>query len=100
MSLAVFLLAFGAAARITRFINADTLSQPARDWLAVKVGPEHWLYTLVTCAWCASIWVAAPIIVSAVLWGGTVWWTIVTGWLTLSWLYGLAATWLDPAGGE
>lgn len=95
ISLAVFLLALLTVARVTRFITTDTLAQPFRDWVAVRFGPESKPADLIGCGWCSSIWVAAVVAPVAYYWGTTPWFVIVAMWLGVSWLYSIAASWLD-----
>lgn len=98
MTVAVFVLALAATARVTRFITRDSLFAPVRDWVAVHAGPDSRLYTLITCVWCSSVWIAAPAAVTAWWWGHTVWWQVVCMVLALSYLTSVAATWIDPDG--
>jgi hypothetical protein len=93
------LLGFLMTARATRFLNSDYLAQPFRDWVQLKTG-EGKLYYLITCPWCASIYVAAPVATIAVLdfspyAGRDAAWAIVGLWLGYSYLYGLVAQGLD-----
>lgn len=97
MTVVVFLLALAATARVTRFIVADALAQPARDWVAVHKGPTSRWYTLITCTWCASIWVGAVAVTTGWWWGHAAWWQLITAWLAVSYLVSVTATWLDPA---
>lgn len=102
--LAVAVLGFAIVARTTRFLNDDTLFEPARDRL------ESWardgrvwrakIAYLVTCPWCASIWIALPV----ALYGDLVlldlpwqWdlWVVLGLWLGWSYAYGRLATWLE-----
>lgn len=94
------LLGFGIVARVTRFLNWDTLAQGLREWVMLRWGGTSKAYTLITCPWCASIWLAAPTAVVVVLtacpWGG--WPAVFTAgglWLTYSWVYAVAAVNLD-----
>lgn len=53
-----------ATYRVTRLIAADALplvSAP-RDWVLRKVGEDHWFSYLITCMWCASVYVAAAVV--------------------------------------
>lgn len=94
MAVAVFLLALGAVLRVTRFVNDDELFQPVRDWVDRRYGPESKLAYLLTCPWCASIYVAAPAAVVSAGWiapaiGAPWWFAALTLWLTYSFLSGL-----------
>lgn len=64
-------LAVLAVARLTRLITTDYLTVPARDrlglWLARR-GHVRLLY-LLHCPWCASMWVAPPVLLVAYLVG-------------------------------
>lgn len=95
ISLAVFLLALLAVARVTRFITTDTLAQPFRDWVAVKFGPESKPADLIGCGWCSSIWVAAVVAPVAYYHGRTAPFVIVASWLGISYLYSITAQWAD-----
>jgi hypothetical protein len=59
-----FLLAavFGyfIVARATRFLNSDYLAADFRAWVFRRFGDGK-IYYLVTCPWCASIWIAFPV---------------------------------------
>lgn len=97
---AAVLLGFGAVARVTRFITADALAEPFRDWVQLKSGDEGKLTYLVSCPWCTSIWVALPAAVVVVLTlseyaGWTAVFLIGSLWLAYSYVYGLLATNLD-----
>lgn len=52
-----------AVARVTGLITADAITEPVRDrmigWLDDTPGSAgQWFATLITCPWCASVWVA------------------------------------------
>lgn len=92
-------LAVGATLRLTRLVVADSLPPlPAlRRWLATRLDvvgaydrgePEPPLWTLVTCAWCVSFWLALLVLGTAFPWGATLGWRLVAGALTLSLLAG------------
>jgi hypothetical protein len=85
ITIAVFAL---AVARVTRFITADKLSETIRhrivwklwlrsckgdaEWARLKISnkaPEPLLAYLLTCPWCASIYVAAVAAPVCWLWG-------------------------------
>jgi hypothetical protein len=54
------LLGFAIVARVTRFLNSDYLAGDFRAWVMTRFGDGK-LYYLVTCPWCASIWVGLPV---------------------------------------
>lgn len=97
MTVAVFLLALGATARITRFINADALAGPLRAAATRIAGDEdRGVAYLVRCPWCASMWVAGGVYAAAYFYGHTAGFLIATAALSASFLIGLAADVLDP----
>lgn len=59
-----------AVARVTGLIVADTITEPVRDrivgWLDDTPGSAgDWFASLITCPWCAGMWVslvAAPLV--------------------------------------
>lgn len=53
-------LGYLIVARITRFLNSDYLAADFRAWVFRRFGDSR-TYYLVTCPWCASIWVALPV---------------------------------------
>jgi hypothetical protein len=65
-----------AVARVTGLITADSITEPIRDrvilWLDDTPGSSgEWFSTLITCPWCAGMWVslvAAPLVW---FWGDT-----------------------------
>jgi hypothetical protein len=67
--LAVLIYAL-AVARVTGLIVADTITEPIRDriisWLDDTPGSAgEWFSSLITCPWCAGMWVslvAAPLV--------------------------------------
>ncbi|NJQ00216.1 DUF1360 domain-containing protein [Streptomyces sp. PLAI1-29] len=95
MDFPVFLLALGAVARVTRFVNLDALAGPLRAWFIRRGGPESKLVTLVECPWCLSVWVAAAVVPLAFLYGHTLWFQIPATALTVSYLYGAAARFVE-----
>lgn len=51
-----------AVARVTTLITSDEITHDARRWLVRKLplrGWANWVEYLITCPWCASIWIAA-----------------------------------------
>jgi hypothetical protein len=59
-----------AVTRLTGLVTADTITEPVRDritlWLDDTPGSSgQWFSSLITCPWCASIWlsfIASPLI--------------------------------------
>ena len=52
-----------AAARITRLVTDDTITEPLRVWASDK----RFVYGLITCPWCIGFWISLVIV--------AVWWT-------------------------
>lgn len=102
--LAVALLGFAIVARTTRFLNDDTLFEPVRDrvesWARYGGPWRAKLAYLLTCPWCASIWIALPVALYGVLvlldlpaaWDV---FAIAGLWLGWSYAYGRLASWLE-----
>jgi len=99
--------AIGATTRISRLIGRDSITFPLRDRLAKKATPQKegdrpsgfwaWLNDLIGCPWwCTSIWVAAGVAPAAIEYGDTLAYQWGAGFLTLSWLTGLAGMYLEP----
>lgn len=72
---AVLLLIYAlAVARVTGLIVADSITEPIRDRIIARLDDTpgsagEWVATLITCPWCAGMWVslvAAPLVW---LWG-------------------------------
>lgn len=59
-----------AVARVTGLIVADSITEPVRDWITVRLDDRpatlgEAISTLITCPWCAGMWVslvAAPLV--------------------------------------
>jgi hypothetical protein len=47
--------------RATRLVTDDEFPPifKARMWVKKKFGEEHWIAELVSCRWCAGVWVSA-----------------------------------------
>lgn len=56
-TLGAFLVIALAAARITRLITTDTLTDPLRLWIA-RTYESDWVDELFTCPWCMGFWVS------------------------------------------
>lgn len=95
MDVLTAVLTVGLAARITRLIVADKITHPVRARIVVRLGPDHPVAVLACCGWCMSVWVAAGVCVAGYFWADHRWWLWVALAGTASWLYGIAASWLD-----
>lgn len=59
-----------AVARVTGLIVADSITEPIRDWIVARLDDRpatlgESISTLITCPWCAGMWVslaAAPLV--------------------------------------
>jgi hypothetical protein len=67
-----------ATARLTGLITVDTITEPARQWVLRHLplhAPGPFLAALITCAWCASVWVGFAVAPLA-LWRPTTTWVL------------------------
>lgn len=92
---AVFALAWGTTARITRFINADTLAAPIRDWWMRLTRDRAIAPDLIHCPWCLGMWVSLAVAVAVAALGYIPAIAVVPYAFTLSYTYGLVAARLD-----
>ena len=83
--------------RVTRLIVADQIIKPVRDRIVLRLGPDQWFAYLITCPWCASVWVGAATSVAAYWWADARWWFIMVLAGAASLVTGVGSTWLDPA---
>lgn len=78
-----FLILVLAVARLTRLVVADEITKELRNGLIARLNEEKAFHLklayLLTCTWCASVWVAAPVAVGTHYFGAHDWW-----WLALS----------------
>lgn len=95
------ILGYFIVARVTRFLNADYLAADIRAETMRRFGDGK-IYYLITCAWCASIWVALPVSVIVVLSFAPGWFTIwgaifaIGGlWAGYSYVHGIVTNNLD-----
>ena len=75
-----------AVYRLTLLVAADEITAPVRQRATARLaaGQRHRLAAALECPWCVSVWVAPPVVGSALAWGGsTVWW-LVAGSLAAS----------------
>lgn len=84
-------LAVGAAARITRFVNADDLAGPIRNRWRAKFGDHTTAGGFISCPWCVGFWAAVPVVAAAGLFGDTPFFWGPAGVLTVSYVVGLLA---------
>ena len=74
----VYLVYALAVARFTGLVTLDTITEPIRDAIVVRLDDTpgsagSWLAYLITCPWCASVWIggfAAPMVYN---WGDSPW---------------------------
>jgi hypothetical protein len=109
MTLVTFLLALGAAFRLTRLLVEDTIAEPIHAFLARKAspkisielgGPDHttktrvsaWFHDLISCYWCAGFWIASATTLAAAQLGSSDWFLYPAAALSLSSLIGIIAT--------
>lgn len=67
-----------AVARLTGLVTVDTITEPVRDRIVVKLDDApgsggEWLSYLITCPWCASVWISAVAAPVAYNWGDSPW---------------------------
>jgi hypothetical protein len=82
-----------ACFRLTRLVVTDDIGAPIHEWLRVRAfhqsptelrtlnRPLAFVYKAISCAWCASIWIAGVIVVFSFT---GVWWQYVCAGLALS----------------
>lgn len=77
-----------ATARVTRLLSEDKITERPRLWLTRKLEGHSQLQYLIHCPWCLSMYVGAAAAGTWALWGGTMWYTIVTAALSASYVTG------------
>ena len=82
--------------RVIRLLIADAILDRPRNAIVLRLGPDHWLGYLVTCAWCVSVWVGAATLAAAYWWGGERWWFIMVTAGAASLVTAVGSRWLDP----
>lgn len=63
-----------ATARITRLITADVITEPLRIAVFKRLNTEGKFAYLLSCDWCASVYVGAGVAASWWAWGDTKIW--------------------------
>lgn len=66
-------------ARLSRLASEDTILDPWRDRLGDRADRSpvwEWIWDLVTCRWCVSIWIAAAVVAGWHVLPTTVWVTV------------------------
>nr|WP_218681062.1 DUF1360 domain-containing protein [Rhodococcus qingshengii] len=92
MSITIFLLTLGAAARLTRLVTDDYITRHFRAFFIRRYGPDNDLAYLVTCPWCMSMYISGGMFTLAWFYGWHPAFIIATAALTASYLIGTAAT--------
>lgn len=80
-----------ALARLTRLVNADTLTDPLRIAVARRWGEDGWASYFMTCPWCVSIWLGFATAWLPVVAFGLTWWTYPLLALAGSYVTGMLA---------
>lgn len=63
-----------AVARLTGLVVADSITEPVRDWVLVRLDDRpatagQALATLIQCPWCAGMWISLAAAPLAWFWG-------------------------------
>jgi hypothetical protein len=98
----IFALALGAVLRLSRLVVEDTITKPLRDALGRLAHRDGrtcrlWAFLddLTSCVWCTSVWLAFAALAPVYAFQNLAWWTYPFAALTVSWLVGIAHSWLD-----
>lgn len=97
MSITIFLLTLGAAARLTRLVTDDYITRHIRAFFIRRLGPDNDLSYLVTCPWCMSMYIGGGMFTLAWFYGWHPTFIIATAALTASYLIGTVATLVGSA---
>jgi hypothetical protein len=65
----LFVITIGAVVRLSRLVTADYITHPIRDRLIERWGEDAKRSYLITCDYCASVYIAPVVSLVAVLWG-------------------------------
>lgn len=104
--LIILAVALGAVLRITRLVVEDAITAPVREAIERRAQPrrsssggrrEPWAFlaALTGCSWCTSVWVAFGVLAPVWSWYGYDWRLYPLAALTVSWVVGIAVSWLD-----
>lgn len=98
----IFVLMALATARVTRLITSDVLFESVRKWLITRLVADrivsrrdkirYELAYLITCDWCASVYVGAGMAGAWYAWGETMAFTAVCAALAASYATGYLNT--------
>lgn len=80
----LIVLTIGAIIRLTRLVTADYITERIRERTIARWDEDSRRSYLLTCDYCASIYVGAPIATAVVLWPTNRVIIIVLLWLTAS----------------
>lgn len=81
-----------AAARVTRAITRDSLTQPLRTRVVNRLGIDSRLSELLQCDWCTGFWVALLTVGAAWQWGDHGWVQALLAGLAAAHVIGWLAT--------
>lgn len=68
LPLLIVVLGALSTARLTRLVTADQLTEPLRRRVIQRVQEGGHLEYLVSCAWCASVWIGFPVALALTPW--------------------------------
>jgi hypothetical protein len=92
-----WVLAIGAVWRTTLLVVADEITAPLRERLIGEAVEGRMAY-LLSCPWCASIWLGPLVIGTGLAWGDGWFWQLGAGTLTASAVAGWLSSFASPDG--
>lgn len=93
-----------ATARYTRLVVDDTITESWRHTISKRAATSArwaWTHKLVSCTWCASIWVSVATTSGSMAWyygqlgPGAVVWVLILAIPAVSWAASILHDWLD-----